>query len=174
MNAQPGALRQRLVEQVMQRRAIAGAVVEPVEQASSWRYTCTSTCPSSTRVVQRRQRRRRRATEHVALHVEHAAVAGTEDALRLAVVGGAAAEMRAGRLQRAHVLLAGTHEVDDRAIDDLRVAVLRVTRSVTGTGWFSGSESSSAARSHVSSRREKLGASVVAPRMNASVAPIVA
>ena len=98
-------------------------MIEPVEKGRH-DYTCTRTCPSSIARRQRRQRRRRRAVHHVALHVEDAAVARTQDALRSAIVGSAAAEVRAGRVHRPHVLFAGAHQIDDRAIDDLRIAVL--------------------------------------------------
>src|SRR5262245_37696956 len=74
--------------------------------------------------VQARQGRRRRTIDDIALRVEDAAVAGTLDPFRLAIVGGAATEMRATGLHCPHVLFARTHEIDNRAVGRLRVAVL--------------------------------------------------
>ena len=101
-------------------------------------------------------------------------MAGTENALDLPIVGGAAAQVGAGRMQRAHVVLAGAHEVDDGSVDHLGVAVLARHPQGDRNRLIVRQRVESMARSHVSSRPEKLGANVVAPMMNATVAPIVA
>ena len=120
-----GAGRQRLVEGV--RRAAPGS--RSANRASRgarrpWRpLDLDEHTPVSDSGLQPAQRRRRRTSDHPPVDVVDAAVARAEELAGLGVVAGAAAQVRAGRVERQH---AGriARQVDDAAIHDLAVAVL--------------------------------------------------
>ena len=85
--------------------------------------TWTSTRPSATRASSRRNGAGGGPSDHPPVDVVGAAVARTEELAGLGVVAGAAAQVRAGRVERQH---SGriARQVDDAAIHDLAVAVL--------------------------------------------------
>src|SRR5688572_21649236 len=69
------------------------------------------------------ERRWRRPADHSPGGVVHPPVTWTLDATRLRIEAGAAAQVRARRIQRPD-LVAGAHEVDDTAIDHFARTVM--------------------------------------------------